>query len=420
MSRRDTDTPSKGDSTNDANDRGPTSTLSRRQYLAGTAAAGVGATLAGCTGGSSGLTVGYALPFTGTYAYLGESIVNGFEMYLEQQDGEINGEEVNTVQLDTEADTNRGVEVTRQLLIEEGADAIVGPVSSAVAIAMMDIIETESSAIWLNANAGDYRVTQEGCLDYHFRTSFNDWQTSAPLAEWVYDNVADNVSLSYADYAFGQNSKNFFSEAFQEAGGEVVEEVGIPLGTSDYAPYLGDIEDSGADAIYSFFAGSDAINYVDDLTDLGIHEEMTQTASGFMFSEDTLPSHGSEAAGMYSLLHYSSTIESERNQTFVEAYNELYDASANVYACQGYDSGQAFGAAIEEAGGSDPDDLVSALSGMELESPRGDFQFNPDTHEAIQDMYVLEVVESDGENAVVNEVTDTIESVEGPSWGCSL
>lgn len=421
MSRRGTDaTYNQGDSTIDSDERGLTSTLSRRQYLAGTAAAGVGTTLAGCTGGSDGLTVGYALPFTGTYAYLGESIVNGFDMYLEQQEGEINGEEVETVQLDTEADTNRGVEVTRQLLVEEGVDAIVGPVSSAVAIAMMDIIETESSAIWLNANAGDYRVTEEGCLDYHFRTSFNDWQTSAPLAEWVYDNVADNVCLTYADYAFGQNSKNFFSEAFEEAGGEVVEEVGIPLGTSDYAPYLGDVENSGADAIYSFFAGSDAVNYVNDLTDLGIHEEMTQTASGFMFSEDTLPSQGSEAAGMYSLLHYTSTIESDRNQKFVDEYNSLFDASANVYACQGYDSGQAFGAAIEEAGGSDPDDLVDALSGMELDSPRGNFQFNPDTHEAIQDMHVLEVVESDGEDAVENEVTDTIESVEGPSWGCSL
>ncbi|GAB7021297.1 ABC transporter substrate-binding protein [Halostagnicola bangensis] len=397
--------------------------LSRRKYLAGTTAAGITATFAGCMGGGDdGLTVGYALPFTGTYAFLGESIVNGFEMFLEQQGGEINGEEVNTVQLDTEADTDRGVDVTRELLVEESADAIVGPVSSAVAIAMMGIVEAESSAIWLNANAGDYRVTEEGCLNYHFRTSFNDWQTSAPLAEWVYDNVADNVCLAYADYAFGQNSKEFFGEAFEEAGGEIVEEVGIPLGTDNYSTYLGDIEDSGADAVYSFFAGDDAVNYVSDFNDFGLNEEMTQTGSGFLLSEDTLPAQGNAAEGMYSLLHYTTTQDTERNREFVDNYSEMYDhESANVYACQGYDSAQAFSAAVEETGGTDPDEMADALAGLELDSPRGHFQFNPETHEAIQDMHIREVVESDDEDfEVENEVIDTIEQVEGPDWGCSL
>ncbi|WP_459891275.1 ABC transporter substrate-binding protein [Halostagnicola bangensis] len=416
-------TSNQGDGSTNQGNGGASSMLSRRKYLAGTTAAGITATFAGCMGGGDdGLTVGYALPFTGTYAFLGESIVNGFEMFLEQQGGEINGEEVNTVQLDTEADTDRGVDVTRELLVEESADAIVGPVSSAVAIAMMGIVEAESSAIWLNANAGDYRVTEEGCLNYHFRTSFNDWQTSAPLAEWVYDNVADNVCLAYADYAFGQNSKEFFGEAFEEAGGEIVEEVGIPLGTDNYSTYLGDIEDSGADAVYSFFAGDDAVNYVSDFNDFGLNEEMTQTGSGFLLSEDTLPAQGNAAEGMYSLLHYTTTQDTERNREFVDNYSEMYDhESANVYACQGYDSAQAFSAAVEETGGTDPDEMADALAGLELDSPRGHFQFNPETHEAIQDMHIREVVESDDEDfEVENEVIDTIEQVEGPDWGCSL
>jgi len=406
---------------NGENIRTESAKLSRRQYLTSSATVGVGAALGGClSGGHDSLTVGFALPFTGTYTMLGESIVNGFELYLEQNDGQINGEEVETVERDTEANTNRGVDVTRELLVEERADAIVGPVSSAVAIAMMQTIQTEASAIWLNANAGNYRIAEEGCLNYHFRTSFNDWQTSAPLAQWVYDNVADNVCLSYADYAFGQNSKNFFKEAFTEAGGEVVEEVGAPLGTSDYSSYLSDIESSGADAVFSFFAGSDAVNYISDFAEYGLNDEMTQTGSGFLLSEDTLPAQGEAALGMYSLLHYTPTRDAERNQQFVENYNDAYDSTANVYACQGYDSAQAFAAAVEESGGSDPDAMANTLSGMELESPRGSFKFNPETHEAVQDMYVREVVESDGENPVENEVVTAIEQVEGPSWGCSL
>jgi len=398
---------------------------SRRQFLLSSGVVGSAAALGGCLGGITGsdeetLTVGYVLPFSGTYSLLGESIVNGFELYLEQNDGQIAGRDVETVRSDTEADTDKGVDVTRQMLVEEGADVLVGPVSSAVAIAMMQTVENEASAIWLNANAGDYRVVQEGCLKYHFRTSFNDWQTSAPLAPWVYDNVADNAVLAYADYAFGQNSKDFFSEAFQDAGGEVVGEVGVPLGTDDYSPYLGEIEDSGADAVFSFFAGADAVNYVTQFSDFGLDEQMTQTGSGFLLSEDTLPAQGEAALGKYSILHYTPTKQNDRNQEFVQNYSDANDSRPNVYACQGYDSAQAFATAVEGADGTDPDALADALSGSEIDSPRGSFQFHPETNDPIQDMEIREVVESDGEVPVENEVIDTLEMVESPTWGCSL
>ncbi len=397
---------------------------SRRRFLIGSAA-GASAALSGCLGGLGGgddgaLAVGYVLPFSGTYALLGESIVNGFELYVEQNDGQIAGRDVEFVQRDTEANADRGVSITRELLIESGVDALVGPVSSAVATAMMQTVENEASAIWLNANAGDYRIVRDGCLTYHFRTSFNDWQTSAPLAPWVYDNVADNVVLAYADYAFGQNSKEFFSEAFEEAGGEIVGEVGVPLGTDDFSPYFGEIETSGAEAIYSFFAGSDAVNYITQLNDFGVDETMTQVGSGFLLSEDTLPAQGEAALGKYSILHYTPGKETDRNQGFVENYSDAHGESPNVYACQGYDAAQAFDAAVDDTDSSDPDDLVSALSGMEIDSPRGSFRFHPETNDPVQSMDIRQVVASDGEVPVENEIVTTIEQPEIPTWGCSL
>lgn len=415
--------PSNGNTKGPTQQRGRLTKTSRRRFLIG-AASGTSAALGGCLGGltegnDDTLTVGYVLPFSGVYSLLGESIVNGFKLYVEQNDGQIGGREVEFVQRDTEADTDRGVSVTRELLVDAGANALVGPVSSAVATAMMQTVENESSAIWFNANAGDYRLVEQGCLEYHFRTSFNDWQTSAPLAPWVYENIADNIVLAYADYAFGQNSKEFFRQAFEEAGGEVVGELGVPLGTDDFSPYLGELESSGADAVYSFFAGSDAVNYITQFSDFGLDEEMVQTGSGFLLSEDTLPAQGAAALDKYSILHYTPTKETERNQEFVQSYTDAYDESPNVYACQGYDSAQALDAAVNEADSSDPGDLAPALSGMELDSPRGYFQFHPETNDPIQNLDIRQVVEG-GEDSVQNKVVTTIERPESPTWGCSL
>lgn len=62
------------------------SPISRRQYLQASATLGTIAGLAGCLGGGEDtLTTGYVLPFTGVYSLLGDSTVNGLEMYVDEQ-----------------------------------------------------------------------------------------------------------------------------------------------------------------------------------------------------------------------------------------------------------------------------------------------------------------------------------------------
>lgn len=403
-----------------ATSRSTAGRVSRRRFLAGTGAAATTG-LAGCLGGLGGsdaITVGFVLPYSGTYSLLGESITNGFKLHVDQNDGKIGGQDVEYVRKDTGADPNTGVSITKEFIQKERADFLVGPVSSAVAAAMLPEVKRQANTIWLNANAGNHELVADGCMKYHFRTAFNSWQTSAPLARHVKEHIADNVYLSYADYTFGQQAKTFFGEAFEEAGGTVVGEVGAPLGTSDYSSFLQRIDNSGADAVFSFFAGGDAVTYVKQFAEFGLNEKMTQTGSGFLLSADTLPAQGNAALGMYSLLHYTPTNEAARNQKFVKSYTEAYDTSPNVYACQGYDAAQAAGKAVSEVGDTNADDLVDALKGAELDSPRGAFKFNPATHDPIQDLDVRRVVEAD--DGVTNEVVHTFESVEGPTWGCSL
>jgi len=393
----------------------------RRKFLAASATL-AGASVAGCVGGggnSDSVKIGFVLPFSGTYSFLGESIVNGVKLRLDQQlDGEIGGKTVEYVQQDTGADPATGASITKEFLQSENVDFIVGPVSSAVAGAMKPEIASAGSAIWLNANAGNYKLVEDNCTQYHFRTSFNTWQTSAPLASYINDNIADNVVLSYANYTFGQQSKNLFREEFESIGGTVVDEIGAPLGTSDYSSFLQEIENSGADAVFSFFAGGDAVNYINQFSSFGLNESMTQTGSGFLLSADTLAAQGTSALGMYSLLHYTPTKQTDRNQAFVDAYSGQYDATPNVYACQGYDSGLAAEMAINKADGSDTDSRVSALAGQELDSPRGYLRFKSETHDPVMDMDIRQVVETD--DGVQNEVVETLSRVEGPTWGCSL
>lgn len=390
----------------------PGGNVNRRQFIAA-GAASVGTTaFAGCLGGIGGggdsVKVGFALPYSGTYSLLGESITNGFKLRVGQLDDTLGGLEVEYTQRDTEGDPSTGASATRTLLNEENVDFVVGPVSSAVAGAMMSIVDSAASALWLCANAGNDDLVRENCSKYFFRTSFSNWTVSAPMGPWVAENVSDNVVLSFADYAAGQQDTANFQGTYEEAGGTVVQRVGAPLGTSDYSPYLQQIENADADAIWSFFAGGDAVNYIKQLHQAGIDQQKTQTGPGFLLSADTLPAQGEAALGKYSMLHYTPWKESSRNKEFRSAYQSAHDRIPNVYACQGYDTALVTDAALESADLGDLDGLVNAIEGMEVkETPRDYLKIDADRHDPETSLDIRQVVEAD-DGSLKNEVVDTL------------
>lgn len=400
--------------------RGATGPVSRRQFIAAGGSAGI-ASVTGCIGGLRGgggtVKVGFALPYSGTYSLLGQGITKGFKMRVNQVDGQLGGTEVEYVQKDTGGDPNAGATATREFLTEERVDFVVGPVSSAVAAAMASIIDSEGTAIWLNANAGNDELISNCVTKYHFRTSFSNWHPSAPMGQWVFDNLGERAVLTFADYKAGQQYVENFGRTYREAGGEVVAEVGAPLGTSDYSPFLQRVADADADVVYSFFAGGDAVNYIKQFHQQGLAEQFEQTGAGFLLSADTLPAQRGAALGKYSILHYTPWKETERNVQFVEDYRANHDRIPNVYACQGYDTAQAADAAVEEAG-TDPDSMIGVLEGLEIDSPRGFMRITEEAHDPEQDMDVRRVVEGPDGNPI-NEVVETLGRKRAP-WTCNF
>lgn len=58
--------------------------------------------------------------------------------------------------------------------------------------------------------------------------------------------------------------------SLRQAGGEVVKEIYAPLSTADFAPYLAKVGGLGADAVYAWFAGADAIRFVKAYKECGL------------------------------------------------------------------------------------------------------------------------------------------------------
>ena len=85
---------------------------------------------------SGAIRIGVVLPFSRSYKVIGDRVVAGLELALNQAGGAFRGRKFEVVKEDSEMKPNVGLTKTRKLVGKDKVDFLVGPVSSAVCVAM--------------------------------------------------------------------------------------------------------------------------------------------------------------------------------------------------------------------------------------------------------------------------------------------
>ncbi|SDO80366.1 amino acid/amide ABC transporter substrate-binding protein, HAAT family [Halomonas shengliensis] len=363
---------------------------------------------------SAPVKLGLMLPYTGTYAALGEAITNGLKLAIEQQGGELGGRRVEYVELDSEANPSKAPQNMSRLVKSDRVDAVIGPVHSGVAMGMLRVAK-QTGALTIIPNAGLGAATNELCMPNVFRTSHNMWQDAYPMGKVAHDRGHRRVVTITWDYAGGKEDVAAFEEAFSEAGGEVMEQILVPFPSTEFQSYLTQIASLAPDAVYTFFAGGGGVSFVRDYAAAGLKESIPLLGSGFM-TEGNLTALGEAGEGVLTTLHYAETLESEENRAFVSAYEAAYGETPDAYAVHGYDTGAMLAEAFTTVEGDtrDRDALFAALAEVELDSPRGPLRFSA-SHHPIQNVYLREI--RDGRHEVLSVAHRQLEA---PDEACRM
>ena len=350
--------------------------------------------------------MGLLVPKSGVYAPLGRDMENGFRMYLEAKGGKLGGRTVEVVVADEGGGPDTGVPAAQKLLQQDKVTTLVGIVNSAVALGVRDQV-TDSKVPLIIANAGANAITGEQRSDYVWRTSFANGEVAAALGEYVAGQVKDGkVFLAAPDYTAGEEATAGFKKAFEAAGGQVAGTELTPFGTTtNFQPYLARIQRSGAEAVYCFYAGAEAVAFVKQYQQFGLADRIPLYCSGFVTEGGVLKAQGDAALGIKGSLHYSDQLDNPTNQKFVADYSARYGDTPTVYAVQAYDSAAVLDQAL--AKGATGDAIVEGLKGVgEVDSPRGPWRFT-DGHGPDQVYYLRETEEQGGRivNAIVQPLT---------------
>jgi branched-chain amino acid transport system substrate-binding protein len=362
------------------------------------------------------IKVGLLLPFSGVYAALGNDIEAGFMLGLERF-GHDTQATFEVLREDTEVKPPVALGKARKLILQDRVDVIAGIVSSGVLGAVRDIVHGAGVPL-IVANAGNDEATGTQCSPFITRVSFSNGQVNRPMGKWMYDQGIRKVYTLAPDYAAGRQMIGGFADTFTAAGGEIVGQDFTPFQkTQDFGPYLAQAKASGADAVFVFYAGGEAITFVKQYDSFGMKAELPLYGSGFLTSQLYVDAQGPAAEGVVTALHYAPTIDNDANRAFVAAFAERTGRQPSEYAVHGYDAARALVEATR-TGAADRDSLARALREVGFDGPRGATAIDPVTNNIVQPIYVYETVA--GDTGLTQRVIAQLPAEADPANGCAM
>jgi branched-chain amino acid transport system substrate-binding protein len=343
------------------------------------------------------LVVGLMTDKSGALAIYGPSQTQGFYLGLEYAtDGtmEVAGRPITVIEKDNGSDPEVGVSQARELIEAEGAEVLIGNISSGVALAVMPVVE-ENDVVFIAEPAAAPQITADNFSPNTFRTSRTSYQDALVMGAGLLDQGDTFVQIA-PDYAFGIGSACSFYPVINDGGGEfaindTAEECGTvfaPLDTTDFTPYINQVLDSGADVLIVTWAGAGFAPLFQQMGQLGVFDEMVvgtgigdnQTlAAGYADALDSVGVH---------VYHYTYP-DNEINDWLVERHIEEYGTPPDLWASGGMMAAMMFVKGLEATlGDTSAEALIEVFEDdFEFDGPKGLVMIRPYDHVALQPLY---------------------------------
>jgi branched-chain amino acid transport system substrate-binding protein len=350
------------------------------------------------------IKIGFLAPVTGGAAQVGKDMVNGLSMWLEENGRQIGGRKVELIVEDTQGQPNVALTKLRKLVDSDKVHVLAGGLFAHVGYALAPKVDEYKVPMLYPVMAAD-DLTQRKPAKWVVRNGWTSSQPSHPFGEYVAKQLGYKKIVTIAiDYAFGWEVVGGFQKTFEENGGQIVQKLWPPLGTTDFAPYLSQIR-RDADAVFALMVAQSSLRFPRQYQDAGLKARLPLLGGGTTFDEFVLPSLGDEAIGGISPLMYSAALDTPVNRRFVKEYRGRYKKVPSYYSEVCYTTGRWLDEAVKAIGGDveDKEKFLAALRKVEIaDAPRGPVKL--DAHgNPVQNIYIRKVEKKDGElwNTVV-------------------
>jgi branched-chain amino acid transport system substrate-binding protein len=364
------------------------------------------------------IKIGILAALDGVFAEGAKDGVRMVELAIQENGGMAGGKKIETVVAPTDTTPDTTVRQARKLIEQDQVDFIIGPLSGSEGLAMRDFAKTIPDKTVINGVSGAMETTFVDPAPNFFRFNIDGAQMGAGLGEYVVKEKGWNtVATIAADYSFGYTNFLGFAAGFCKAGGDIVERFWVPLGSGDFAGIIAALPQD-VDAIYLGVGGTDAINFLNQYQQAGVHTNLI--GGSIMADQTVLTSRGRAKDALVGTPTSGLMADANPDQAwkdYVQRYQEAFPEgerlpSPSLFGVGYYLAAKAALQALDEVNGDLSDGqkkFHEALSTMELESPLGTITLD-ENRQAIGPVFINEVVEAD-DGGLKNEFVKRIDGV---------
>ena len=313
--------------------------------------------------------------------------------------GGILGRKVTIVSDDTKLNVDRGKEIAKRFCTQENVDFLIGPTSSAVAVAVAEVARQNKKLLVLTQAAAD-SLTGPLFSPYHFSTLSTAMMHSRAGAYYVASKPYKRWMCIGPNYNYGHESWDAFKAKLKELRPDVefVGEVWPKLTEPDFRPFIQKIVETKPDAVWSPLWGMDAVNFVKQALPLGLFEKIKFAFPDGAALETIVPLGKEMPEGTFVATRYFFlSPDSEMNRNFVNTYRERFKELPDYMAEETYAGVYFIKAAVERAGTTDADKVIAAVEKEPLawETPEGWKIIRKEDHAVVEDVVWGETSYSD-------------------------
>ncbi len=397
--------------------------LDRREFLKTVAGLGAAAAIgplaapAIARGADRTIKIGMILPYSGVWSALGLRAEQGarYAIYLSKY-----RDRVKYIVEDSREDPAVCVEKAQKLVERDEVDIIIGPAAGHTALAVSESCKGKKKLMLL-VYGGNVKISGSNCSRYTFLCGHTTYSVSAPGIPWMFENLGKEVFLIGNDYSTGRDICGWFKEGYLKRGGTVVGEVYPALGTSEFAPFLSQIQHAKPrpKVVAGFLSSTDTINFTKQYAEFGLKKEgipLVSTIGSYgSLNVDAIGDAAEEIA--HDIHHWAPTLPHKENVEFMEGYQKFAKMDAEDSAVLGYEVGTTITYALDQTGG-DPNNekLVDAIAKRQWVGPRGKCSFAPN-HCVMHTTYVRQVKRVKGKLAPVAIVNLGLQTTPGDAAG---
>jgi branched-chain amino acid transport system substrate-binding protein len=355
------------------------------------------------------IRIGVLTDLSGIYSAIeGPGAVLAAQMAAKDFGGQVLGMKIVITSADTQSKADLSGSKAREMFEKDKVDMIVGNVSTASALAAMEVAE-QFKKVSIVTGAASLPITNEKCTPYSIHYVYDTYALSRGTGKAVVDSGKKTWFFVTADYAFGHTLERDTTEVVAANGGKVLGSVKHPINTTDFSSFMAQAQSSKAEVIGLANAGGDTIGSVKQAAELGIMGSKQTVVPLLMFTSDIQALGLKTTQGMIFTEGWYWDFN-DSNRKFAQRFMKEFKGKAPTSVQAGvYSSTMQYLKAVEVAKTDNADAEMKQMKSVEINDGlfkgriRADGKFE-------HDMYLLEV-KKPGESKGPNDVAKVVKVI---------